>query len=78
MSNPQNGLFTAWDSTPYNTDLVKVQSIVDYCASRFKAAATALSRVPVETREEAEKFVNCFSKEVVCVFSTGQILVSNY
>jgi hypothetical protein len=66
MSFKPNTLFTAWDSTPYKTDLIKIQSIINYCASRFKAAALALARRPVETMEEAELLVGGLAAEVVC------------
>lgn len=60
-----NPMYTPWESLPYKTDLIKIQAIVNYCASRFRAAAAALSKL--ELMECDEIHFGHFTKEVVCV-----------
>ena len=62
-----NPLYTPWDSSPYETDLVKVQSIVNYCASRFRSAAAALSVLRLTDADEGEEYFGHFCSELVCI-----------
>jgi hypothetical protein len=67
-----NPLYTPWDSIPYNVDLVKIQSIVTYCASRFRESAAAFQKLKLkDDREERELFLKHFCSELVGICVHG-------
>jgi hypothetical protein len=63
-----NPMYTSWDSIPYITDLVKIQLIVTYCTSRFRASAAAFTKV--EECDQKELFLQHFCSELVCICIT--------
>jgi hypothetical protein len=62
MSAHPFGLFTAWKAplSVYDTDPCTFQEVIFYCASRFRAAAIAISK-----REPQSWFHNSLVAEVV-------------
>jgi hypothetical protein len=62
----QNPLYTPWDSLPYVTGLGQIQSIISYCASRFRKSATAFQE---EDNEKKDLFLGYFRAELVSTLS---------
>jgi len=66
-TSTDNVLFTPWNSSTIKSNFGHMQSIMNYCASRFRAAAMSIANRTDMTIEQSQIHVALFGRELVCL-----------